>query len=143
MRTNPLYPTKPTKSASNFSWRFVRPIGRKRPFTIAIRLSLIEKNLINARRGNLSIADFLRQSAMGHDPIKREIVRRIVPPKVEPELSRQLNFIGNNLNQLTKLAHIKNNNNDLSALAIITELATIRQSIDDIKNHYTYKGGAE
>ena len=56
---------------------------------------------------------------------------------------RQIAFIGNNLNQLTKLSHQKNNNNELDNLALLSELAVIRQSLDDLKNAYTHKGQSD
>ena len=33
------------------------------------------------------------------------MVRQVVPPRVDAELKRQVAYLGNNLNQLTKLAH--------------------------------------
>ena len=83
----------------------------------------------------MPIARFIRETALGNS-----IVRRITPPKVDPKLVRQVAFIGNNLNQLTKLSHQKNNNNELDNLTLLSELALIRQSLDDLKNAYMHKG---
>lgn len=83
----------------------------------------------------MPIARFIRETALGNS-----IVRRITPPKVDPKLVRQIAFIGNNLNQLTKLSHQKNNNNELDNLTLLSELALIRQSLDDLKNAYMHKG---
>lgn len=83
----------------------------------------------------MPIARFIRETALGN-----AIIRRIVPPKVDPKLIRQIAFIGNNLNQLTKLSHQKNNNNELDNLTLLSELALIRQSLDDLKNAYMHKG---
>ena len=83
----------------------------------------------------MPIAIFIRETALGN-----AIIRRIVPPKVDPKLIRQIAFIGNNLNQLTKLSHQKNNNNELDNLTLLSELALIRQSLDDLKNAYMHKG---
>lgn len=80
----------------------------------------------------MPLAKYCREVAL--DKI---IVRRIHPPKVNHELLRQLAMIGNNLNQLTRMAHQKNNSDSLELLAVANELLLIRQSIDDIKNHYT------
>ena len=82
----------------------------------------------------MPIARFIRETALGNS-----IVRRITPPKVDPKLVRQIAFIGNNLNQLTKLSHQKNNNNELDNLTLLSELALIRQSLDDLKNAYMHK----
>ena len=83
----------------------------------------------------MPVARFIRETALGNS-----IVRRITPPKVDPKLVRQIAFIGNNLNQLTKLSHQKNNNNELDNLTLLSELALIRQSLDDLKNAYMHKG---
>ena len=82
----------------------------------------------------MPIARFIRESALGN-----AVVRRITPPKVDPKLVRQIAFIANNLNQLTKLSHQKNNNNELDNLTLLSELALIRQSLDDLKNAYMHK----
>lgn len=83
----------------------------------------------------MPVAKFIRETALGNS-----IVRRITPPRVDPKLIRQIAFIGNNLNQLTKLSHQKNNNNELDNLTLLSELALIRQSLDDLKNAYMHKG---
>ena len=84
---------------------------------------------------SMPVARFIRETALGN-----AVVRRITPPKVDPKLIRQIAFIGNNLNQLTKLSHQKNNNNELDNLTLLSELALIRQSLDDLKNAYMHKG---
>lgn len=83
----------------------------------------------------MPVARFIRETALGN-----LIVRRITPPRVDPKLIRQIAFIGNNLNQLTKLSHQKNNDNELDNLALLSELALIRHALDELKNEYTYKG---
>lgn len=83
----------------------------------------------------MPVARFIRETALDNS-----IVRRITPPRVDPKLIRQIAFIGNNLNQLTKLSHQKNNNNELDNLTLLSELALIRQSLDDLKNAYMHKG---
>ncbi len=83
----------------------------------------------------MPVAKFIRETALGNS-----IVRRITPPRVDPKLIRQIAFIGNNLNQLTKLSHQKNNDNELDNLALLSELALIRHALDELKNEYTYKG---
>mgnify|MGYP000033984296 FL=1 len=106
----------------------------KRTKKIMLRLTDSEYQKIS-ENCQMPIARFIRETALGNS-----IVRRITPPKVDPKLIRQIAFIGNNLNQITKLAHQKNNNNELNNLALLSELALIRQSLDELKNEYTHKG---
>ena len=107
----------------------------KRTKKIMLRLSDSEYQKIS-ENCPMPVARFIRETALGNS-----IVRRITPPRVDPKLIRQIAFIGNNLNQLTKLSHQKNNNNEL--LALLSELAVIRQSLDDLKNAYTHKGQSD
>ena len=106
----------------------------KRTKKIMLRLTDSEYQKIS-ENCQMPIARFIRESALGN-----AVVRRITPPKVDPKLIRQIAFIGNNLNQLTKLAHQKNNNDELNNLALLSELVLIRQSLDELKNEYTHKG---
>ena len=109
----------------------------KRTKKIMLRLTESEYQKIS-ENCQMPIARFIRETALGN-----AIIRRIVPPKVDPKLIRQISFIGNNLNQLTKLTHQKNNNNELDNLTLLSELALIRQSLDELKNEYTYKGQSD
>ena len=109
----------------------------KRTKKIMLRLTESEYQKIS-ENCQMPIARFIRETALGN-----AIVRRITPPKVDPKLIRQIAFISNNLNQLTKLSHQKNNNNELDNLALLSELAVIRQSLDDLKNAYTHKGQSD
>ena len=109
----------------------------KRTKKIMLRLTDSEYQKIS-ENCQMPIARFIRESALGN-----AVVRRITPPKVDPKLIRQIAFIGNNLNQLTKLSHQKNNNNELDNLTLLSELALIRQSLDDLKNAYTHKGQSD
>lgn len=122
---------------AKYKWRPAPKVRRKRPFTVAIRLSLIEKNLIEERRGSLSVADFMRASAIGQNVIEREMVRRVIPPRVDAELKRQIAYLGNNLNQLTTLAHEHHNAGNLNVTALASELAYIRYQLDSLIHHYT------
>ena len=109
----------------------------KRTKKIMLRLTESEYQKIS-ENCQMPIARFIRETALGN-----AIIRRIVPPKVDPKLIRQIALIGNNLNQLTKLSHQKNNNNELDNLTLLSELALIRQSLDELKNEYTYKGQSD
>lgn len=131
-----VYPL-PEQVLADFNWKPAPRVKRKRPFTVAIRLSLIEKNLIEERRGSLSAADFMRASAIGQNVVQREMVRRIIPPRVDTELKRQIAYLGNNLNQLTTIAHEHHNTGNLNVVTLASELAYIRYQLDYLINHFT------
>ena len=80
----------------------------------------------------MPLAVYCREKALDN-----MIVRRIPPPKVEPKLLRQLVGIGNNLNQITKLANQNNNANNFDVLALLGDIAEIRQAMTDLRNYYT------
>ena len=122
---------------ADFNWRPAPKVKRKRPFTVAIRLSLIEKKLIDERRGSLSVADFMRAAAIGQNVIEREMVRRVIPPRVDTELKKQIAYLGNNLNQLTTIAHEHHNTGNLNVVALASELAYIRYQLDYLINTFT------
>lgn len=109
-------------------FRFYRNNREKK---IMVRLTEYEYQKLS-KNVQMPLAKFMRESALGN-----VIVRRINPPRVDKELIRALAFWGNNLNQLTKLSHHQNNANNLDLLMIASELALIRQSLDDIKQQYT------
>lgn len=127
----------PEQVLADFNWRPAPKVKRKRPITVAIRLSVIEKKLIEERRGSLSVADFMRASAIGQNVTQREVVRRVVPPRVDTELKRQVAYLGNNLNQLTKIAHEHQNAGKLDVVVLASELAYIRYQLDYLVNHFT------
>ncbi|WP_395146059.1 plasmid mobilization protein (plasmid) [Moraxella atlantae] len=127
----------PEQVLADFNWKPAPKVKRKRPYTVAIRLSLIEKKLIEERRGSLSVADFMRASAIGQNVTQREMVRRVVPPRVDAELKRQVAYLGNNLNQLTKIAHEYHQIGNLNVVSLASELAYIRYQLDYLVNHFT------
>lgn len=127
----------PEQVLADFNWKPAPKVKRKRPYTVAIRLSLIEKKLIEERRGSLSVADFMRATAIGQNVIEREMVRRVVPPRVDAELKRQVAYLGNNLNQLTAIAHEHHNAGKLDVVVLASELAYIRYQLDYLVNHFT------
>lgn len=83
--------------------------------------------MIEERRGSLSVADFARASAIGQNVTHRKMVRRVgFPPWVDVELKRQVAYLGNNLNQLTKIAHEYHQAGNLNVVSLASELAHIR-----------------
>ena len=115
----------------NYNFRFYRNNREKK---IMLRFTEYEYQKLT-KDLQMPLAKYCRETAL-----KNVIVRRINPPRVDKELIRALAFWGNNLNQLTKLSHHQNNANNLDLLMIASELALIRQSLDDLKNQYTAKG---
>ena len=109
----------------------------KRTKKIMLRLTESEYQKIS-ENCQMPIARFIRETALGN-----AIIRRIVPSKFYPKFIRHISFIVNNIKQHTKLRHQKNNNNELDNLALLSELAVIRQSLDDLKNAYTHKGQSD
>lgn len=80
----------------------------------------------------MPLAVYCREKALDN-----MIVRRIPPPKIDSKLLRQLLGIGNNLNQITKLANQKNQYGDFDVLALLGDIAEIRQAMTDLRNYYT------
>lgn len=124
-------PTPKKIDLSKLKFRFYRN-NRDKEIKVRFTQSEYEKLTQNIQ---MPIAKYVRESALNN-----VIVRRIHPPKIDPKLLRQLAMLGNNLNQLTRLSHQKNNNNELELLAVANELLHIRQSLDDIKNAYSISG---
>jgi hypothetical protein len=64
---------------------------------INLRIAATDKRIIEgkARRAGLSVADYMRRAALGKTIVER----------VPPELRKELGTVGNNLNQLTLIAH--------------------------------------
>jgi len=64
---------------------------------INMRIAAIDKRTIEAKakRAGLSVADYMRRAALGKTIVER----------VPPELRKELGAVGNNLNQLTRIAH--------------------------------------
>jgi len=64
---------------------------------IGLRLSAADKRAISvkAQRAGLSVGDYMRRAALGKTIVER----------VPPELRKELGAVGNNLNQLTRIAH--------------------------------------
>lgn len=81
--------------------------------------------------GEMPVAKYIRLKSL-----ENPLARRIHPPKVEPALMRELNAIGINLNQLTKIANSEFNHNFLNALALSSELAVIRQGLEALYKKY-------
>lgn len=81
----------------------------------------------------MTLADFLRELALGRDPVpqpKQEKPRRFrEPPPVDPVLLREIARIGNNLNQLAREKNAGTPRFDLlvQLQAIDSELKQLKQ----------------
>lgn len=113
---------------SRLKYRFYRNY-RNHVIKLRFTQSEYEKLTNNVQ---MPLAIYCREKALDN-----MIVRRIPPPKVEPKLLRQLVGIGNNLNQITKLANQKNNANNFDVLSLLGDIAEIRQAMTELVKHYT------
>lgn len=113
---------------SKLKYRFYRNYRDK---VIKLRFTQAEYEKLSSNV-QMPLAVYCREKALDN-----MIVRRIPPPKVEPKLLRQLVGIGNNLNQITKLANQNNNANNFDVLALLGDIAEIRQAMTDLRNYYT------
>ena len=78
-----------------------------REHTFKIRASVDEKLAIESRKPvGFALAEWWRQLALGQD-VKEKRKRRS-PPKVDPELLRQLARMGGNLNQIARALNVAN-----------------------------------
>ena len=112
---------------SKLKYRFYRNYRDK---VIKLRFTQAEYEKLSSNV-QMPLAVYCREKALDN-----LIVRRIPPPKVDPKLLRQLLGIGNNLNQITKLANQKNNANNFDVLSLLGDIAEIRQAMTDLRNYY-------
>ena len=78
---------------------------KSRTEIVPLRVSFEEKSLfkVKAKEAGISVSDFLRRSAL-----EGKIVTKGESSRLDVSIVRELNFLGNNLNQLVKKAHIHN-----------------------------------
>ena len=121
-------PYKKGLDLSKLKYRFYRNYRDK---VIKLRFTQAEYEKLSSNV-QMPLAVYCREKALDN-----MIVRRIPPPKVEPKLLRQLLGIGNNLNQITKLANQKNQYGDFDVLALLGDIAEIRQAMTELVKYYT------
>lgn len=106
---------------------------------INLRLTPVEheKLLLKAKEHNLPIAVFLRDRILELSPP----VQRVHDlPKIDRELINALNGIGNNINQITRLANSQNASySQVDIKTLSQSLALIARSLGNIEQHYTAK----
>ena len=96
-----------------------------------------EKLSKKASEHNLPVAVFLRDRILELSP---PVARLHDLPKIDPELIRTLSGIGNNINQIARLANSQNASyNQVDIVSLRKSLALIAQTLGNIEQHYTVK----
>lgn len=101
-------------------------MSRKR--YIQIRVSNEELKEIKERAGNIDTSTFLRKLALDQQIAQPPTPSKEVIHKCDPDLIREINWIGNNINQITK--HL-NEGNKLSN-SVLIELLNLQTSLDEV-----------
>lgn len=123
-----LLPIPPKTDLKKLRFKFYRD---NKTYSVKARFTFSEYQKITQNL-QIPVAVFVRNAAL-----QNIITRRINPPKVDPKLNQQLAFIGNNLNQLTRLAHLDNKKNDLDVMLLISQLSDINEQLTAIRSHYS------
>lgn len=113
-----------------------------RDLFIYVRATHQEKELLKAKAQSydLTLSEWLRQLAFTGKPRKK--VRSV--PDADPILIREINRLGNNMNQLARHANERAKTGlSLDTLEILTELRSIQQELAKIRQSYTSFGDAE
>lgn len=100
-------------------------MSRKR--YIQIRVSDDELEEIKARACNIDTSTFLRTLALDQPIAQPPTPSKEVIHKCDPELIRQVNYIGNNINQIAKQL---NSGTELSN-AVLIALLNLQTSLDE------------
>lgn len=101
-------------------------MSRKR--YIQIRVSDEELKEIKERAGNIDKSTFLRQLALDQPIAQPPNPSREIIHKCDPDLIREVNWIGNNINQIAK--HL-NEGNRLSN-SVLIELLNLQLSLNGV-----------
>lgn len=106
----------------------------KRTKSIKIRLFESELAKLNELKRGKELAPWMRETCLNQKKAKR----RNPTVDVDPGLLRQLSGIGNNLNQLARLANEKSMN-ALDAVEVISYLNEIQVSLEKLRSDYARK----
>lgn len=93
----------------------------KRKKMIRIRVSDEEKNTMNERKTQKSLATWLRNLALDTVPAPMPVTKTLPIKSADPELVRAIGRIGSNLNQIAKHANT-NKQLDTDVLSAITRI---------------------
>lgn len=102
-----------------------------RAYRVNLRFSEYELTELKAKAGNMRLATYCKSVALSKQQ-KRKAVKRTCYSHLPPELVRQLAGIGNNLNQITRLAHIAKKTDELDIIALTLSVEAIRQEIREL-----------
>ena len=103
--------------------------------SIKIRVSEQEKSALLSRAGSMTLADFMRETALGRELVPQRKFRE--PPPADPALLRELARIGNNLNQLARAS-----NAGTPAVDLLVQLQAIEAELKQLKRLHS-RGGAD
>lgn len=107
----------------------------KRKEMIRIRVTKDEKDKMNERKTQKSLATWLRNLALDTVPPIIPIAKTLPVKSADPELVRAIGRVGSNLNQITKYANT-NKQIDDKTLSSITRIETLLiKIIDENKDH--------
>jgi hypothetical protein len=102
----------------------------KRTKSVKIRLFESELQELHQLKTSNELATWMREICLN-----KKIKRRNSPVDIDPGLLRQLAGLGNNLNQLARLAN-KKGMNTLDAVEIIQHLNEIQISLEKLRSDY-------
>ena len=100
----------------------------KRKEMIRIRVTQDEKDKINERKTQKSLATWLRNLALDTLPAPMPITKTLPIKSADPDLVRAIGRVGSNLNQIAKYANT-NKQLDDKVLSSITRIETLLISI--------------
>ena len=104
---------------------------------VELTLSDKEYETLKQKSGGIPLARFLRDwSISGEIPVKKE--RKTELPKINPELMRKITSMTNNLNQLTRYAHMENNQgNSIDILSLAFNIDKMQKELRELREFYT------
>lgn len=97
---------------------------------VNLRFNDEEINQLKEKAGDRPLASFCRDASLGV-----RIRRPKKPTRYQhypPEVVRQLSAIGNNLNQITRLAHVAKKSNALELVALIEAVNAVREQAEGL-----------
>lgn len=107
----------------------------KRKEMIRIRVTQDEKNKMNERKTQKSLATWLRNLALNTVPAPMPVTKTLPIKRADPDLVRAIGRVGSNLNQVAKYANT-NKQIDDKVLSSITRIETLLISIiNENKDH--------
>jgi DNA-directed RNA polymerase subunit RPC12/RpoP len=107
-----------------------KEIHKKREKSVKIRLYHFELEELNRRKVGNELAVWMRETCLGEKYSKRNAVI-----DVDPKLLRQMSGMGNNLNQIARLANAEGMS-ALNSIEIISVLNDIKAELEGIKKQH-------